>query len=95
MYLKRLHVLPNSLFDDINLLRLNLKQINENCTINESYPSLEKTEINNTTSFEQFPENFLSRMTASQPHCTEIRKAVIVVMQSANHTGIIIQKCHL
>ena len=34
---------------------LNRKPMYESCTFNESYPSLEKTEIHNTTSFEQSP----------------------------------------
>ena len=59
MYLKRLHVLPNSLFDDISLIRLNRKRMYESCTFKESYPSLQKTEINNTTSFGQSPGKIL------------------------------------
>ena len=52
-------MLPNYLLDHINLLRQNRKRIYESCTIHESYPALEKTEINDTTSLEQSPRKIL------------------------------------
>ena len=44
--------LPNYLLDHIDLFR---KRMYESCTIHGSYPALEKTEINDTTSLEQSP----------------------------------------
>ena len=50
---------PNYLLDHIDLLRQNRKPMYESCTIRESYPALEKTEINDTTSLEQSPRKIL------------------------------------
>ena len=52
-------MLPNYLLDHIDLLRQNPKRMYESCTIHESYPALEKTEINDTTSLEQSPRKIL------------------------------------
>ena len=52
-------MLPNYLLDHIDLLRQNRKRMYESCTIHESYPALEKTEINDTTSLEQSPRKIL------------------------------------
>ena len=51
--------LPNYLIDHIDLLRQNRKRMYEICTIHESYPALEKTEIRDTTSLEQSPRKIL------------------------------------
>ena len=52
-------VLPNYLLDHIDLLRQNQKRMYESCTIHESYPALEKTEINDTISLEHSPQKIL------------------------------------
>ena len=52
-------LLPNYLLDHINLIRQNRKRIYESCTINESYPALQKTETNDTTSLEQYLKKIL------------------------------------
>ena len=52
-------MLPNYLLDHIDLLRQNRKRMYESCTIHESYPALEKTEMNDTTSLEQSPRKIL------------------------------------
>ena len=46
-------LLPNYPLDHIDLIRQNRKRIYESYTIHESYPLLEETEKNDTTSFEQ------------------------------------------
>ena len=48
-------MLPNYHLDHIDLFRQNRKQMYESYTIHESYPAIEKTEINDTTSLEQSP----------------------------------------
>ena len=52
-------MLSNYVLDHIDLLRQNRKQMYESCAIHESYPALEKTEINDTTSLEQSPRIIL------------------------------------
>ena len=52
-------LLTNYLLDHIDLLRQNGKIIYVSCTIHESYPALEKTEINDTTALEQSPRKIL------------------------------------
>ena len=55
-----LQKLPNYLLDHINILRHNRKRLCESFTFIESYPALEHTEMNDTTSLEQPPrKNFL------------------------------------
>ena len=86
-------MLSNYLLDHIDLLRQNRKRMYESCTIHESYPALEKTKINDSTSLEQSQEKFSSLMTASQCRCMKIRRDVFVIMQSAKRTGIFRQQC--
>ena len=50
-YKKKQILLPNY----IDPLRQNRKRMYEMCTIHQSYPGLEKTEINGTTSLEHSP----------------------------------------
>ena len=52
-------LLPNYILDHIDLFPKNRKRMYESCTIHESYPALEKTEINDTTALEQSPRKFL------------------------------------
>ena len=51
--------LLNYFFDHIDLLRHNRKIRYESCTINESYPALEKIGMNDATSLEQSSRKIL------------------------------------
>ena len=82
-------LLPNYLLDHIDLLRQNRKRKYESCTIHESYPALEKNEINDTTALEQ---SLSSPMTTSQCRCMKISRDAFVIMQSAKRTGIFRQQ---
>ena len=86
-------MLPNYFLDHIDLIRQNRKRMYESCTIHESYPALEKTEIKDTSWLEQSPRKISSRMTTSQCRCMKIRRDVFVIMQSAKRTGIFRQQC--
>ena len=60
----------------------------EICTIKESYPALEKTEIIDTTPLKQSPTKVPSlRMTASIFQCKKINRDVFLILESALGTG--------
>ena len=86
-------MLPNYLLDHIDLLRQNRKRMYESCTIHESYPALEKTEINDTTSLEQSPRKILFAYDCESMPLYENQEGCIRDYAERKRTGIFRQQC--